>query len=158
MDTMLVRYLRYSDGREEDIEITKDGLRLVFPIGELKDLVRQHELFVEKERLEAFIREDAAKKAIKKCTDCRYCVQQDEGYSNYTVEGTTADCLLSLNPGLPKDVFYGEEEKLLFAGNCSMYEKGEGPYIDVEDTDFIFEELDKDIQVLFSAWKLRGEK
>jgi hypothetical protein len=32
-----------------------------------------------------------------KCTDCKYCVEQDEGYSNWTVEGTEIDCLLGKN-------------------------------------------------------------
>lgn len=146
MSTMLVRYLRFKDGTEEHVEITKDGLKLVFPMSELKHIVRQHELFIERE---------AAKKPIKKCTECKYCVRADEGYSNWTVEGTTVDCLLGLNKNLPKDEFYGEEDALLFASECKMYVEGEGPYLDVEREDFDREDYDAEILTLFDAWEIR---
>lgn len=65
-----------------------------------------------------------------KCTDCRYCICQDYGYSNYTVEGTTADCLLHLNPELPHDRFYGETPHLEFAEKCEKF--SEGTCVDVD--------------------------
>lgn len=145
---LLVRYLRYSDGREEDIEITQDGLSLVLPISTMKDLVRQHELFIEREKAEK-------EKNQKECTQCRYCVQQDDGYSNYTVEGTTCDCLLGLNNAFPKDRFYGADEDLLFATKCEMFKAGDGPQIDVDREEFDRDTLDPDIRVLFDAWEIR---
>lgn len=32
------------------------------------------------------------------CTMCVLCLREDYGYSNYTVEGTTLECLAGLNP------------------------------------------------------------
>lgn len=67
-----------------------------------------------------------------KCIDCIYCIQIDNGYSNWTVEGTDVDCLLNLNPKLPEDKFYGEEGALNFAKICKKFTYGEGVYLDVE--------------------------
>jgi len=67
-----------------------------------------------------------------KCTDCKYCICSDYGYSNYTVEGTTADCLLGLNPGLPHDRFYGETPELDFAKTCEKFAAGYGVGVDVD--------------------------
>lgn len=67
-----------------------------------------------------------------KCTDCKYYIEEDYGYSNYTVEGNTSDCLLGLNPGLPKDSFYGEEPSLWFAEKCSSFSAGDGVFVDCE--------------------------
>ena len=39
----------------------------------------------------------------KTCLDCRFAVEEDYGYSNYTVEGTDVHCLKKLNSDLPKD-------------------------------------------------------
>lgn len=69
---------------------------------------------------------------MKTCEDCKYCVQEDSGYSNYTVEGTTADCLLGLNSKMPIDRFYGEDPALQFAKKCERFSEGVGPYIDVD--------------------------
>lgn len=52
---------------------------------------------------------------MKRCTDCKYCVVHDFGYSNYTVEGTNIECLLNKNPHTPFDHWYGEESKLTYA-------------------------------------------
>lgn len=68
-----------------------------------------------------------------KCIECRYCISTDYGYSNYTVEGTTCDCLLDLNPGFPKDRFWGEEPILDYANQCSSYTQGDGLFFNVED-------------------------
>lgn len=68
-----------------------------------------------------------------KCSECRYCVNTDYGYSNYTVEGTSCDCLFNLNPGFPKDRFWGEEPVLDYAEQCPKYSQGSGLYFNVED-------------------------
>jgi len=70
----------------------------------------------------------------RKCTNCKYCVEEDYGYSNWTVEGTTIDCLLNLNPGLPKDRWYGHEPNLLFGETCPKFTEGEPVCLDVECT------------------------
>jgi hypothetical protein len=67
-----------------------------------------------------------------KCTNCKYCVEEGFGYSNYTVEGTEVDCLLGLNPAMPVDRFYGEEPSLSFAERCEKFTKGCSVYLDVD--------------------------
>jgi len=69
---------------------------------------------------------------MNKCTNCDYCVLIDEGYSNYTVEGTTAHCLLDKNPGFPVDIFYEEEDALNFAEGCESFSEGQPVSIDVD--------------------------
>jgi hypothetical protein len=69
---------------------------------------------------------------MMKCTDCKYCVEQDNGYSNYTVEGTEADCLLSKNPDFPSDRWYHEDEALNYASECASFTKGDSVHFDVE--------------------------
>jgi hypothetical protein len=46
--------------------------------------------------------------------------------------GTDAHCLLKLNPGLPEDIFYGEEPHLLFATQCESFYEGDPVCVDVE--------------------------
>lgn len=69
---------------------------------------------------------------MKKCDECKYCVLEDFGYSNYTVEGVTAICLKDENPGLPKDRWYGEEPVLDFAEECKSFEAGQPVEIDCD--------------------------
>jgi len=67
-----------------------------------------------------------------RCTDCKYCVTQDTGYSNYTVEGCEADCLLGKNKYFPRDVWYGESPALQYANECNSFIVGAGPEFDVD--------------------------
>ena len=67
-----------------------------------------------------------------KCINCKYCVQKDYGYSNWTVEGTEADCLLNLHPNFPIDRFYGDEPELDFAKKCENFTEGESVEIDCD--------------------------
>jgi hypothetical protein len=67
-----------------------------------------------------------------KCVNCKFCVLEDYGYSNYTVEGTNADCLLNLNPDFPVDNFYGETKEHNFASTCSRFTEGSPIAIDVD--------------------------
>jgi len=84
---------------------------------------------------------------MKNCDECKYCLLQDYGYSNYTVEGTTADCLLKLNPNLPKDHFYGEAEGLDFADTCQKYTAGDNVYIDCDQEDGSLENYSDDEEI-----------
>ena len=67
-----------------------------------------------------------------KCDECKWCVLEDYGYSNYTVEGTGADCLLDLNPDLPADHRWGEASALAFANVCPRFKEGNPLLVDVE--------------------------
>ena len=83
-----------------------------------------------------------------KCTDCKYCIEEDWGYSNYTVEGTEVDCLLKKNSLFPVDRFYGEEPTLLFAGECANFIVGPHPQIDVEREDGELWEYSDDPEII----------
>ena len=75
----------------------------------------------------------------RRCTTCRNCYLEDYGYSNYTVEGTTVDCLLDLNPDLPQedsgwdwDPASKDHRINRFAEGCARYEPGEPMNMDVD--------------------------
>ena len=56
---------------------------------------------------------------MKKCNECRYAVEQDTGYSNYTVTGVDFICLLGEHDVF--DSWYGEAEELNHAEQCDKY-------------------------------------
>ncbi len=68
----------------------------------------------------------------RKCTDCKFRLSDDFGYSNYTVEGTNFHCLLKKHPDMPFDEFYGEDKRLEFAQKCEAFVAGEGVYLDCD--------------------------
>jgi hypothetical protein len=73
--------------------------------------------------------------AKRTCGNCRFTVNEDFGYSNYTVEGTTFNCAKRLHPDGAFDRFYGEEPKLQYAEQCAGFEAGEPVAIDCECED-----------------------
>jgi len=73
---------------------------------------------------------------MKSCNDFKYALFEDHGYSNYTVEGTTFRCGLKLHDVEEFDRFYGEDERLNFAENCSGYKIGQSIEMDVEKEDY----------------------
>ena len=70
---------------------------------------------------------------FNKCSDCCYRITREEGYSNYTVEGTSFNCALGLHPQAPFDNFYGEAKEMNYAESCPSFKRGEGLEIDVEE-------------------------
>jgi hypothetical protein len=89
-----------------------------------------------------------------KCTECKYCVEADYGYSNYTVEGTDCDCLLGKNPKFPIDRFYDEEPVLKFAKMCKSFMLGDSVKIDCEQEDIFPDNYsdDPEIRSLLKKW------
>lgn len=80
-----------------------------------------------------------------KCTDCKFCYEQDYGCSNYTVEETTVWCLRNAHPNFPKDRWYGEEPELEFANQCPLFIEGNSVKGYVEDSEEdILKELDQE--------------
>ena len=82
-----------------------------------------------------------------KCTDCRYCILKDYGYSNYTVEGTTVDCLKNKNPDFPKDRFYGKEPAIAYADQCDTFSAGESVTVDCDRNDGALENYSDDEEI-----------
>ncbi|MDD4082373.1 MAG: hypothetical protein PHD05_03200 [Sphaerochaetaceae bacterium] len=69
---------------------------------------------------------------MRRCTSCKYCIEEDYGYSNYTVEGTEINCLLGRNKSFPIDRHYRQELEIAFAEKCNNYIKGDPVTIDIE--------------------------
>jgi hypothetical protein len=82
-----------------------------------------------------------------KCTDCKYCIEEDYGYSNYTVEGTSADCLLGLNASMPVDRGWGTEPALDFAAQCQRFTKGDSVQVDCDREAGALENYSEDEEV-----------
>jgi hypothetical protein len=95
---------------------------------------------------------------MKTCEECKYCFQRDYGYSNWTVEGVIINCLLKMNPGFPKDRFYGGDPALLFAEQCSRFVRGEPVDVDVEQEEGPLENYSQDpeIKELLRGWEDEG--
>lgn len=72
---------------------------------------------------------------MKSCENCRFCLMQDVGYSNYTVEGIDVHCLKRIHPESGFDKWYGGDERLEFAEKCKGYESGTPVCIDVDQED-----------------------
>ena len=71
----------------------------------------------------------------KQCDNCKFCVLQDTGYSNYTVEGTDVMCMLNLHPDTPFDrgsYFAQVDSRLLYAEQCEGYAEGNPVEIDCD--------------------------
>jgi hypothetical protein len=69
------------------------------------------------------------------CTECKFLVLTDEGYSNWTVENTTAICLHNANPKFPCDSYYGRAPEHKFAAQCEHYAFGTPVHFDVDRDD-----------------------
>lgn len=70
--------------------------------------------------------------AGKTCADCRHCKMQDYGYSNYTVEGTSVECIINAHPNGEFDRWYGEDWRLQWANWCEKFRPGGCVHICVE--------------------------
>ena len=71
----------------------------------------------------------------KSCINCIFAHQKDFGYSNYTVEGTSLDCLFGL-VSVGDTCGEKSEKKLTDAAeSCKHYTHGTGLYFDCDETD-----------------------
>ena len=71
------------------------------------------------------------------CTTCKFCLLADSGYSNYTVLETMVHCLRKLNPKLPAEDSYGNEDHAVnkFAETCDSYVAAKPLHLDVDGED-----------------------
>ena len=84
---------------------------------------------------------------MPKCIDCKYCIQEHYGYSNYTVEGTSVNCLLNLNPKFPVDRGYGLEPDLAYAEECTKFCAGGSVQVDCDQDDGALENYSDDAEI-----------
>lgn len=66
------------------------------------------------------------------CTQCKFAIWEDYGYSNWTVEGTDFTCAKGAHPDGTFDRFYKVNTKLAYGKDCPKYEEGEPISMDVE--------------------------
>lgn len=68
------------------------------------------------------------------CEECRWCLEEDYGYSNYTVEGTQVYCLMDLHPSGPEgfDRWFKEDDRIRFATNCVGFTEGQMVEVDCD--------------------------
>lgn len=86
-------------------------------------------------------------KSAKHCGSCKFNIREENGYSNWTVEGVDIDCLKSLNPDFPVDAFYNECREGQFAENCPSFVRGQGVHIDVEHEEGSLVNYSNDIEI-----------
>jgi len=105
----------------------------------------------------------------KVCDECRFCLLEDHGYSNWTVEGTLVFCLKGLHPKTDGfDRWYGEDRNLKFAGQCAYFESGEPVELDVDREKISFDDAeagkelssaytdDPEIKPLLDVWEAKN--
>ena len=68
-----------------------------------------------------------------KCVKCRFNVEHDYGYSNYTIEGTEVICLKEVHDGF--DRWHGEGAVPDSINACDQFVEGEPTMIDVDMED-----------------------
>lgn len=66
----------------------------------------------------------------RSCSDCQFCVFQDHGYSNYTVEGTNIYCLV--NKFEEYGSSYNEDYVMGRATDCDHFNEGDSWSLDVD--------------------------
>lgn len=98
-----------------------------------------------------------------KCDDCKFCLLEDYGYSNYTVEGTDASCIIDMNPGFPADHRWGESDELNWANICPRFKEGYAVAVDVDhESGHILNYVDDpEVRVVLEKeymWEIMNEK
>ena len=68
----------------------------------------------------------------EECTNCKFAIFQDTGWSNYTTEGTEFYCAKHAHPDPGFDVFYETDPRLKYAAECKEFEAGVHPHLDVD--------------------------
>lgn len=73
--------------------------------------------------------------SYKSCITCKFFCVEDYGYSNYTVEGSTARCLLDKIDESEFDLHIGSTNDIYDATNCHTYNVGEYWHLDCDGED-----------------------
>lgn len=86
----------------------------------------------------------------KGCTTCKWRMEKQTGYSNYTVIGSIYTCLKDANPGMPYDdetMSWEESSEIQkFGETCESHEEGDAASFDV-DGEITIEDCSSDPEV-----------
>jgi hypothetical protein len=68
------------------------------------------------------------------CQNCKFLLNKDIGYSNYTTTGKVVRCLLDLNKNFPYEEEYGDilSGALYYIDGCNGFEEGSPWCCDVD--------------------------
>ena len=95
------------------------------------------------------------KTVARTCTTCEFCLRDDYGYSNWTVEGTSLHCLKGLNPKLDgkEDETWREPspevvEALDVALTCESYVQGAGVWLDCDREGWPYKEEEQTLDAV----------
>lgn len=89
----------------------------------------------------------------EECTNCKFAIFQDTGYSNWTVEGTDFYCGLGVHPADGFDPYYYTDPGLKFAAECVEFEAGACIELDVDGEN----EPTEDQLVILRKWEKNNE-
>lgn len=91
---------------------------------------------------------------MRSCQDCKFCINEDYGYSNWTTEGTISDCLLHLNENYPCDRWYGHNPVHDCADECQQFTDGDCVEVDVdyENGELVNYSNDPEVIQLLENW------
>lgn len=81
----------------------------------------------------------------KNCSDCKFALFHDYGYSNWTVEGTDFHCLKEKHPDGSFDRFYLTDGRLGYAEKCQAFVKGDPVNLDVDMEEMYHHEKYSDV-------------
>lgn len=72
----------------------------------------------------------------KGCANCRFCMSEQQGYSEWTITGYTYTCLKGLHPEMPFDdevASAADVDRVMeFGVTCSGRVEGDGPYFGLD--------------------------
>ena len=93
----------------------------------------------------------------KTCIDCKFYIELEYGFSNYSWEGTEIDCIRNKNKDFPADRFYGLVNAINFAKECTFFNKGPNTIVDNDHDLGDLDNYNDDIEVKHFL-KIRGHK
>jgi hypothetical protein len=91
-----------------------------------------------------------------KCSDCKYAIFEDVGYSNYTVEGSNFTCSKGNHPDGTFDRFYNAAKELSYAEKCNKFKIGEAIIIKVEKDNL--DKLSQSQKAIYYNYKKEKER
>lgn len=95
------------------------------------------------------------KQVVRSCSNCRYAVFQDYGFSSYTVEGSTFRCAKKVHPlGDDIESTFDDDPWTKQAESCREFSNGLAIWLDVDgETESLLSE--EELAILDLAWPKR---
>lgn len=85
------------------------------------------------------------------CSICKFGIFQQEGYSNWTVDGVSFYCALDAHPEDGFDAWYQTDDRLNFGAECVIYTEGQAINMDVDREDYA--DLRPEQKYIYDKWQ-----